>query len=141
MSMYSLLNGIGTATLFFLPMLGKHPGEFSRFRDCFVLASDLPASENRICVYTRTGGNNRLDYADEIQAIQDMGWYERDEDDDFDNTYMTFYFLVPPHYWKDFDTLLGSGELCRASPAYQAQIDRIYPEMAGKLPWHGGDHE
>jgi len=137
MNLYHVMNRVSAAALYFLPMLGRHPDEFPRFRDCFVLASDLPASENRICVYTRTGGNNRLDYVNEIQAVQGMDWYEHDEDDGFDNTYMTFYFRVPPQYQKDFDTLLGSGELYRASPAYRTQIERVYPNLVDKLPWHG----
>ncbi len=34
MSLYNMINGVNPATFFILPMLGKHPDEYPRFRDC-----------------------------------------------------------------------------------------------------------
>lgn len=30
-----MINGVNQATFYILPMLGKHPDEYPRFRDCF----------------------------------------------------------------------------------------------------------
>lgn len=35
MSLYNMVNGMNQATFFVLPMLGRHPDEYPRFRDCF----------------------------------------------------------------------------------------------------------
>lgn len=76
MSMYNIFHGANPATFFILPMLGKHPDEYPRFRDCFVERrkftideeSGLPMmdvkdgggeAEQVICVFTRMGGGNR----------------------------------------------------------------------------------
>lgn len=52
MSLYNMINGVNPATFIILPMLGKHPDEYPRFRDCFI-------KDGMIEVYTRVGGNNR----------------------------------------------------------------------------------
>lgn len=36
MSLYNMINGVNPATFIILPMLGKHPNEYPRFRDCFI---------------------------------------------------------------------------------------------------------
>lgn len=54
MSLYNMICGVNPAAFFILPMLGKHPDEYPRFRDCFV--SD---DETSIEVLTRVGGGNR----------------------------------------------------------------------------------
>lgn len=36
MSLYNMLNGVNPCTFLILPMLGKHPDEYPRFRDCFI---------------------------------------------------------------------------------------------------------
>ena len=36
MSLYNMINGVQPAAFFVLPMLGKHPDEYPRFRDCFI---------------------------------------------------------------------------------------------------------
>lgn len=54
MSLYNMINGVNLSAFIFLPMLGKHPNEYPRFRDCF-----LGEDENSIVVFTRVGGGNR----------------------------------------------------------------------------------
>ena len=54
MSLYNELFGFSPACLVLLPMLGRKPEEYPRFRDCF-LSEDM----KRIEIYTRVGGNNR----------------------------------------------------------------------------------
>ncbi len=54
MSLYNMINGVNPATFFILPMLGKHPDEYPRFRDCFV-----GEDQKSIEILTRVGGGNR----------------------------------------------------------------------------------
>ena len=49
-----MINGVNPATFLFLPMLGKHPDEYPRFRDCFI-----SEDETQKIVFTRVGGGNR----------------------------------------------------------------------------------
>ena len=55
MSLYNMLFGVTPATFFFFFLLGKHPDEYPRFRDCFLNDEYLPEYDNHIHVYTRTG--------------------------------------------------------------------------------------
>lgn len=48
-----MLHGVNPATFLILPMLGKHPDEYPRFRDCFITEDD------HILILTRVGGPNR----------------------------------------------------------------------------------
>ena len=59
MSLYNLVQGVTSAVFFVLPMLGKHPDEYPRFRDCFLKDAEHPEYDNHIHVYTRVGGGNR----------------------------------------------------------------------------------
>lgn len=70
-----------------LYLLGLEDNDFYRYRDCYL-------SENsEIAVYTRGGGGNRDGYDDEM--FLDHPLYIKNEDDDFDSTYATFYFRIP----------------------------------------------
>lgn len=70
-----------------------------RFRDCWIELRDDGSLVFH--VYTRVGGNNREEYADEIQALQNHPQYLHDEDSHIetnsgvDTTYASFYFLIP----------------------------------------------
>ena len=119
------MNGINSATLFILPMLGeKHPDEYPRFRDCFT-------ENNEIHVYTRVGGGNRGEgYGEE--ELQSHPNYLRDEDDDFDNTYATYIFSVPQEWQKDYDLIL-KGKILETSEAYQQRLRTVFPKLAEKF--------
>ncbi len=82
-------------------IFGKNPGvketlsvlqltemDIERFRDCWI--SD---EEDKIVIYTRTGGANREDYPN--SALVNHPLYLYDEDDDFDQTYAYYYFAIP----------------------------------------------
>ena len=111
-----------------------------RFRDAWTeKGSD---GEPVIAIYTRQGGGNRECYCDsengEMVAAQHVPescnaacnavlaahpLYLRDADDDFDATYATWYFRVPPEYR---DALAASaGEPRNMSEVWQQAIDRI----------------
>jgi hypothetical protein len=113
MSLYNMLFGVNAAAPVLLAMLGIDSNDVPRFRDCF-LAGD------RIAIHTRTGGGNR-DYYEHSDRCRDnypeyfgegkeapsgpwnadlrqLPGFEYDEDDDYDNTYATFYFKVPEKF-------------------------------------------
>jgi hypothetical protein len=152
MSLYNLINKINPSTFFILPMLGKHPDKYPRFRDCFVehteqvVGGELGVKkesrprkkgERFIYVYTRAGGGNREAYQNEIDKLRKHPNYISDKDDDFDFTYATFKFSVPEKWHRDYDLLVeGSGKLNDLSDEYKKQIDKVFPKLKGKLPWH-----
>jgi len=102
--MYNILFGRNPHAKLILATLGLTEKDIGRFRDAFV-------SEGKIAIYTRLGGNNRQCWCANEEEHQ-QGWcgetyvkrlqshpnYLYDEDDDFDNTYATFYFSLPPKY-------------------------------------------
>ena len=94
-----MINGVKPATFFVLPMLGKHPDEYPRFRDCFIGDDERPELKDHIHVYTRTGGGNREGYEVENQAMREMPGFVTDYDDGFDCTFASWVFRVPER-WK-----------------------------------------
>lgn len=145
MSLYNLVNGVNQATFFILPMLGKHPEQYPRFRDCFVGALEnsdeadqfgIPqkkaSDESVINVYTRVGGGNRSDYHDEIEEMRQMPTYLRDYDDDFDSTFATFVFGIPEEWKSDFDKIIN-GDIVQISNEYKEQLKKVFPKIADKF--------
>jgi len=110
-----------------------------RFRDAWTeKGSD---GEPVIAIYTRQGGGYRECYCDTVDmlassthnpegcnaacntALAAHPLYLRDADDDFDRTYATFYFRVPPEYR---DALAASAvDPVNMSEVWQQEIDRI----------------
>jgi len=98
MSMYNMMFGRNPTSPAILRTLDIRPGDCGRFRDCFV-------ANGEIAVYTRNGGGNR-DYQEEaIELLQEHPNYLRDEDDDFDCTYATFYFSFPDKWRAELEAL------------------------------------
>lgn len=88
MSFYSMIHGENPFSNVLLAILGLNRSQIPRYRDCFW-------DGTHIGVYTRTGGNNRDDYEEENAMLEDHPNHVRNEDDDFDDTYATFYFSIP----------------------------------------------
>lgn len=147
MSLYNMLNGVNPATLHILPMLGKHPDEYPRFRDCFVgqlendkelvdqfgipeMKSKINKDERQISIYTRVGGGNREGYIKEIEQLRKMPGYVTDYDDDFDNTYATFVFKIPKKWYKDYDRITKD-ELI--SQEYKDQMIKVFPKLKKEI--------
>ena len=150
MSLYNMINGVNPATFLLLPLLGKHPDDYPRFRDCFIgkLSNStdevdtfgIPLKKQDtaykvISVYTRVGGGNRGDYQKEIQKLRKMPEYVEDYDDDFDSTFATFVFKIPAKFLKDYELIIN-GDWDNLSDEYKNQVDKVYPKLKGKLPWH-----
>ena len=59
MSVYNMMFGVNQTCVFFiLPMLGRHPDKYPRFRDCFLSDEEHPEYDNYIHVYPRVGGQH-----------------------------------------------------------------------------------
>ena len=129
MSLYNMINGVSPCAFIFLPMLGKHPDEYPRFRDCFLQDEDHPEYNDHIHVYTRAGGGNRESYEDQIQAMREMDSFVIDFDDDFDSTYATFVFSIPEKWSDDFKNIKERG-IKDASNEYIDEMKRVYPKLA-----------
>lgn len=131
-SVYNMLCGMSSATFFILPMLGKHPEEYPRFRDCFTSDGEHPKYDKHIHIYTRTGGGNREGYADENNKMRSMPGYVTDFDDSFDCTYASWVFKVPERWQADFD-LIESGKIKEVSKEYQEELRRVFPKLNEKF--------
>lgn len=123
MSLYNMLNGVNPATFYFLPMLGKHPNDIPRFRDCFI------NSKNQIMVFTRVGGGNRNCGFGEEVLCQHPDFVET-YDDENDNTYGYYIFNVPEKWKSDFERIRNKK---RSSDEYIEQNCSIYPKIADRL--------
>lgn len=126
MSLYNAINGVNPATFLVLPMLGMHPDEYPRFRDCFV--SD---DSTQIQVLTRTGGGNREEYESENQALKDMPEYVTDENCDWDTTFALWTFNVPDKWKSDFQAILT--HMNPVSEEYIEQVEKVYPKIADQI--------
>ena len=132
MSLYNMVHGVTQATFFILPMLGKHPDEYPRFRDCFTSDGQHPEYNNHIHIYTRTGGGNREGYVEENNMMRDMTEYVTDFDDGFDSTFASWIFKIPERWKEDFDKI-ANGNILEVSPEYRAELYRIYPKLTKKF--------
>jgi len=132
LSFYNIMSGVNQTTFFFLPMLGKHPDEYPRFRNCFLGDDANPEYDNHIHVYTRTGGGNREDYRVEIDTMRAMPEYVTDWDDSFDSTYASWVFRVPEKWQKDFEALI-SCDMNGVSAEYRDQMNTVFPKLAEKF--------
>ena len=132
MSLYTMFNGVKPAVFFILPMLGKHADRYPRFRDCFTGDEERPDLNDHIHVYTRTGGDNREDYKDEIAEMQGEATYVTDYDDASDGTYATFVFSVPERWAADFIAYQKYG-WAGFSAEYWDEIRRVYPKLNEKF--------
>lgn len=129
MSLYNMVNGVNQIPVFFiLPMLGKHPDEYPRFRDCFVKDEEHPEFDNFIHIYTRVGGGNRGEGYGEEELYKHPE-YVTTFDDSFDSTYASYIFKVPEKWKKDFDVIVFDKKLHKISPLYREELDRIYPKL------------
>jgi hypothetical protein len=131
MSLYNMIHGTTPATFFVLPMLGKHPDEYPRFRDCFIADEEHPEYNDHIHVYTRVGGNNRGEgYGEE--ALYDMPGFVTTFDDSFDNTFATYVFKIPEKWAADFQ-LFKENRIKEFSQEYKDEIIRVFPKLKDTL--------
>ena len=123
MSLYNVINGVNPATFLILPMLGKHPDEYPRFRDCFV------TKDGNILVLTRVGGANRGTGYGEEELLKSP-YFVKTYDAEDDNTYGFYEFTVPDEWKEDFNLLM---EGKKPSEKYLDQMCKVYPKLEEKL--------
>lgn len=131
MSMYNMMNGVSPATFMLLPMLGRHPDAYPRFRDCFSAVEGRPEYDGHIMVFTRTGGGNREGYATENAQLEEHPGFVETFDWEDDSTYAVFVFEVPEE-WKEAYNLIGHGGPPAAPVVYQKQVRKVYPKLNEK---------
>ena len=122
MSLYNMINGFNPYCFFFIPMLGRKPEEYPRFRDYFL------TKENNIAIYTRVGGGNRNCGYGEENLYKDENFITT-YDDEYDNTYAIYEFKVQKKKKKDFDLIID-GKLKDVSKEYIEYLKEFYPQLA-----------
>lgn len=122
MSLYNMINGFNQACVIILPMLGRKPEDYPRFRDCFVV------NNSEIGIFTRVGGNNRNCGFGEEELLKDPNFL-RTFDDSFDSTYGFYIFRVPDKWKKDFDLICGD-RTKEVSDEYVNYVKEFYPKLA-----------
>lgn len=125
--LYNMIHGYNPACFWIMPMLGRKEDEWPRFRDCYVEEKD---GLQLIAIYTRVGGNNRNCGFGEEELYKDPLFVET-VDDDFDNTYATYYFKVPEKWKADFDLILAGKEK-EVSKEYQEYLKEFFPLLNEK---------
>lgn len=137
MSLYNLVHGENPFSRILLAILGLDRDQIPRYRDCWFTGSE-------IAVHTRTGGGNREYYEDKESCranypecfngeknppgpwnsdLRKIESFLRDEDDDYDPTYATFYYSVPETILKELQALNISST--PASERWQTFFDRM----------------
>lgn len=125
--LYNVVFGSDPNAGLFLHMIGVKHDRAPRYRDAFV-------HKDYIVVYTRSGGNNRPDFAEGIDYLRSNPNYSHDEDDSFDQTYALFYFTIPPAYKEDFDRV--KADMHRELPSVRWQ-EAIHKLGKGTGPTNG----
>jgi hypothetical protein len=118
MSLYNMIHGMNPLAPVLMKMLGVTPGEVPRFRDCYF-------NGEHIVIYTRTGGGNREEYEAENDEMCNLPGYVRDEDDDYDSTYASFYFEVPQQFNLLIERLKSMAQKQTQSERWEAALDHI----------------
>lgn len=93
MSLYNTLFDENPDAAALIGFLGLNKEVFGRYRNIY-----LNAAGDKIIVYTRCGGHNRLEYDRVFEMMKRHPNYLRDFDDDHDNTYAYIEFSVPEKY-------------------------------------------
>lgn len=141
MSLYNMIHGHNPAVKLVLPLLKKNPGDYPRFRDCFLEDEEHPSTRGKIHIYTRVGGGNREEYEEDIERLRNMPGFVEDYDEEFDNTYATFVYEAPDP-WKDDVLRLLDGKLAELSTEYKQLMYDTYPDVKDNLRKLFGDfHE
>lgn len=87
--LYNALFGMNPDRDKLMEIVGVSSGDFYRFRDCYL------NQEGNVTVHTRGGGGNREDHGDPEDEFGDNPNFLGAEDDDFDCTYLNYFFKVP----------------------------------------------
>lgn len=131
--MYNLCFGVNRMAPLLLKVLGINQDDgrwpAGRFRDIY-----LNEDGTRILLYTRNGGGNRdcFEEGDDdcrctgcviTRILPQHPHYVRDYDDDFDCTYATIEFRVPPEYEAEMRALATGKSPPSVGEKFQALVE------------------
>src|SRR4051812_14156264 len=98
-NLYNMLHGIEPTADIVMTILSDNDVDsldhIGRFRDAYVTYLNREKTEPVFVILTRTGGNNRVNYAEHNAALQRHPDYLDDADDEFDATFALFRFQPP----------------------------------------------
>lgn len=117
--MYNMVCGVDPLAPYILAAIGLKPDEIPRLRDAF-MHLNVEKREYELAILTRTGGDNRASYRDEIEALRKVEGFLRDEDyHALDDTYAIFLYTIPD----------------RAKPLFTEVIkqDKVTPEPSERF--------
>ena len=118
-SLYNMVVGHDPFALAVLSSLNfSTSSEIPRFRDAYV----KPGDPHRLVVFTRTGGGNREEYAEENQSLRDRPGFVEDYDDDFDSTFAHFVYEVPEGVRETVDACV---EAARDTYGFPTPMERF----------------
>lgn len=144
MSLYNAIFGVNPLAYVVMAALKTDSNNVPRFRDAY-----FDADENRLVIYTRTGGGNRDYYESEESCreaypeyfvgddkvehpngpwnedLRNLSGYIGDEDDDYDCTYAYFYYDIPTAFVPIFNSLrdIGAGQDINPSERFERLIE------------------
>jgi hypothetical protein len=138
--MYNLVFGQNPLADIILGTLGFTREDIGRFRDAYVC-------NGKIAIYTRLGGNNRLCfcepneehycYIENIRKMESHPNFLYYEDDEFDNTYATYYFSFPEKF-KELLQAFDTGEEWKPDERWLRALDAMkkmsLEELQAKYP-------
>ena|GEM_PF-2594600 len=144
MSLYNALFGVNPMAGLLMQALGINSGDVPRFRDCYL---DTEGERPLIAIHTRTGGGNRSMYESEDSArrnypeyfdgnddptgpwncdLRKVQGFVYDADDDFDNTYATFFYEVPEAFKSIIETMRDlAGSTTPPAERWQMVLDDL----------------
>ncbi len=118
MSMYNMMHGTNPHAALLLAMLGfSNPSEqIPRLRDCYV------DDDGHIVVFTRTGGGNRPDYAEQNATLEARTGFLRTEDWATDTTFAKWVYAAPEGSEKLVRQLADTGARSDPTEKFEALI-------------------
>lgn len=129
MSFYNIMNGVNPFTFIIMPiMFDEHPDKLPRFRDCSVLnlKGELLAK-----IITRTGGNNRHQFGDEI--YENHSGFVKTVDAEDDNTYAIYFIKIPEKYQESILEAGKANSMTLLLEEHKEKILNMFPKIADEL--------
>ena len=100
MSMFNLVIGNTGWPMELMEAVGLRPSMVARYRDHWM---EHDGDDDLVlAVYTRLGGGNRSEYAEQLAAMHALPTFISDDDDSFDDTYCTLRFRLSKKAFVDW---------------------------------------
>ena len=132
--MYEMTCNINPDARMVLDLIGMDPEfllEECRLRDIY-----LSKDRTRVVIFTRIGGGNRENYTPAITKLRNYKGYVTDYDDDFDNTYASFEYNIPPEKLPNVVAFLASSDTTTGSEKLKQSLEKLEKEPEEFLKEH-----